>query len=75
MQELLNELFKTGLYVKLLKVGLVSPKIATYRDYFLYVDAQIRTRGIAKTKAFKEAAGFYNVDEKTIRTAYNSLSQ
>jgi len=73
MQELLNSLFDTGLYAKLLKVGLVSPKISTYRDYYLYVDAQITARGISKTKAFKEAAGFYNVDESTIRRAYNSL--
>lgn len=51
MIQLLNTLFENGLYEQLYKSGLISAKLSEYRDIYLYVDAQIKTRGITQENA------------------------
>ena len=73
MIEQLNALFESGLYAKMLKAGLMPVKISTYRDYYLYVDAQVKTRKVSKTQAVKETAAFYNTEERSVWRALKAI--
>lgn len=70
----LNQLFESGLFAKLHKAGLMPSKISTYRDYYLYVDAQMRAKHINKTAAVKECAVFYQIDERAVWRAICAIS-
>lgn len=73
MIEQLNQIFESGLYLQLHKAGLMPSKISNYRDYYLYVDAQIKTRGLSKRKAILEASVIYGIDERIIWRALKAL--
>jgi len=51
----LNKLHDEGTLGELYKAGFLSPKIFMYREIYLWVDAQCRTRNISQEKAIEEA--------------------
>jgi len=69
-----NRLFSSGALNEMFKAGFISSKIFVYRDIFLWVQAQMQTRGISKNKAVFEAQGKFQKDERTIWRAVNSFS-
>lgn len=66
-------LFDTGAMSALYKAGFIGVKPFLYRDIYLFVDAQIQTRGINKTKAVYEAAEKFGKTETTIWNALKSF--
>lgn len=70
---LANTLFDEGIFSALYKAGFITTKIFTYREIYLWVQAQIRTRGIAKNQAVLEAELKFRKDERTIWRALNSF--
>lgn len=74
MLQLLNTLFETGVYDQLYKAGLVSAKLSSYRDIYLYVDAQIKTRGIGKEQAALEAEVIFKISRRTVYRALSAIS-
>lgn len=73
MLQILNTLFETGVFDQLYKAGLISSKLSIYRDIYLYVDAQMKTRGIGKEQAVIEASVTFNCSRPTIYRALSSL--
>lgn len=73
MLELLNNLFDTGMFDKMVRAGIISSKYATYRSIYFYVDAQQKARGIGKEKAVTEAAVVFRVGRTTIYKALDLM--
>lgn len=73
MLQILNTLFETGVFDQLYKAGLISSKLSTYRDIYLYVDAQMKTRGLCKEQAVVAASVQFDVDRRTIYRALAAL--
>lgn len=69
-----NALFDEGVFSELYKAGFVTSKLFTYREIYLWVQAQIQVRGITKNHAVIEAQGKFNKDERTIWRALNSFT-
>jgi hypothetical protein len=69
-----NELFEEGIFSQLYKAGFISDKIFTYREIYLWVSAQMQTRGISKNKAAAEAELKFDKDRATIYRAFKSFS-
>ncbi|MDT3405103.1 hypothetical protein [Mucilaginibacter terrae] len=69
-----NQLFNSGALSEMFKAGFISSKIFTYREIYLWVEAQMQTQGISKNKAVFEAQGHFKKDERTIWRAINSFS-
>lgn len=69
-----NALFDEGIFSELYKAGFVTNKFFTYREIYLWVQAQIQIRGIAKNQAVLEAEAKFNKDERTIWRALNSFT-
>ena len=70
-----NTLFDDGIFSEMYKAGFITAKIFTYREIFLWVQAQMRARGITKNQAVQEAGGKFNKDERTIWRAMNSFEE
>jgi len=70
-----NTLFDDGIFSELYKAGFITAKIFTYREIYLWVQAQIQTRGITKNQAVLEPEGKFNRDERTIWRALNSFEE
>jgi hypothetical protein len=71
---LANTLYSQGALTAMFKAGFINDKIFTYREIYLWVHAQIQTRGLCKNKAVFEAQGKFQKDERTIWRALNSFS-
>lgn len=69
-----NRLFETGAYSDLLNAGFISPKLAVYREIYLYVDAQVKTRDISKTAAALEAEVKFRIGIATVWRALSVFS-
>ena len=69
-----NALFDEGIFSELYKAGFITDKVFTYREIYLWVQAQMQTRGISKNQAVLEAGGKFNRDERTIWRALNCFS-
>ncbi len=69
-----NALFDEGIFSEMYKAGFVTSKFLTYREIYLWVQAQIQTRGIAKNQAVLEAEVKFSKDERTIWRALNSFT-
>jgi hypothetical protein len=69
-----NQLFNSGALSEMFKAGFISPKIFTYREIYLWVEAQMECRGLSKNKAVFEAQGHFKKDERTIWRAVNSFT-
>ena len=71
--QLANTLFDDGVFSALYKAGFITAKIFTYREIYLWVQAQIKARGISKNHAVLEAAIKFAKDERTIWRVLNSF--
>lgn len=69
-----NALFDEGIFSELYKAGFITTKVFVYREIYLWVQAQIQTRGITKNQAVLEAEVKFDKDERTIWRALNSFS-
>ncbi len=73
--QLANTLFDDGIFSALYKAGFITTKVFTYREIYLWVQAQIKTRGITKNQAVLEAEIKFERDERTIWRALNSFDK
>lgn len=69
-----NNLFNQGLLTEMYKAGFITAKIFVYREIYLWVQAQVQTRGISKNQAVLEAEVKFGKDERTIWRAMNSFT-
>lgn len=72
-KKLLLFLFDNEAMTLLYKAGFIGVKPFFYRDVYLWIDAQMQTRGICKTAAVMEAALKFDVTETTIWNAMKSF--
>nr|WP_294796274.1 hypothetical protein [uncultured Mucilaginibacter sp.] len=68
-----NALFDEGIFSEMYKAGFITAKVFTYREIYLWVQAQMQIRGITKNQAVLEAEVKFNKDERTIWRALNSF--
>ena len=73
--QLANTLFDDGVFTALYKAGFITAKLFTYREIYLWVHAQVKTRGISKNQAVQEAAIKFDKNERTIWRALNSFEE
>jgi hypothetical protein len=71
--KLANTLFDDGIFSALYKAGFITTKVFIYREIYLWVQAQVRTRGVTKNQAVLEAEIKFDKDERTIWRALNSF--
>lgn len=71
--QLANTLFDDGIFSTLYKAGFITTKVFTYREIYLWVQAQMKTRGITKHQAVLEAEIKFKKDERTVWRALNSF--
>jgi hypothetical protein len=57
---LANNLFNDGIFSEMYKAGFITDKIFVYREMYLWVEAQLKTRNISKHQTVLEAAGKFN---------------
>lgn len=69
-----NALFDEGIFSELYKAGFITTKVFVYREIYLWVQAQIKTRNVTKNQAVLEAEVKFEKDERTIWRALNSFS-
>jgi hypothetical protein len=69
-----NQLFNQGVFTELYKAGFINAKLFTYREIYLWVQAQMQTRNITKNQAVLEAEIKFEKDERTIWRALNSFN-
>jgi len=70
-----NILFDNGIFSELYKAGFITSKVFIYREIYLWVQAQMQTRGITKRQAVLEAEITFSKDERTIWRALNSFDE
>lgn len=73
--KLANTLFDEGIFSAMYKAGFITYKVFTYREIYLWVHAQVRTRKITKNQAVLEAEIKFMKDERTIWRALNSFEE
>ena len=71
--KLANKLFNDGIFSEMYKAGFITYKIFTYREIYLWVQAQMQTRGLSKRQAVLEAGEKFYKDERTVWRALNSF--
>lgn len=69
-----NALFDEGIFSEMYKAGFITAKVFSYREIYLWVQAQMQIRGITKNQAVLDAELKFNKDERTIWRALNSFS-
>lgn len=72
--QLANSLFDDGVFSAMYKAGFITTKVFTYREIYLWVNAQVQTRSITKNQAVLEAEIKFEKDERTIWRALNCFS-
>jgi hypothetical protein len=72
---LANNLFNNGTISEMYKAGFITDKIFIYREMYLWVHAQMQTRGISKNQAVLEASDKFGRDERTIWRAMNCFEE
>jgi hypothetical protein len=73
--KIVNTLFNDGIFSEMYKAGFITDKIFIYREIYLWVEAQTKTRGISKHQAVLEAAGKFGRDERTVWRALNCFKE
>jgi hypothetical protein len=73
--QLANTLFDDGVFSAMYKAGFITSKIFTYREIYLWVNAQMQVRCITKNQAVLEAEVKFGKDERTIWRALNCFSE
>ncbi|GAB2983998.1 hypothetical protein GCM10027049_21900 [Mucilaginibacter puniceus] len=71
---IVNALFDEGIFSELYKAGFINTKLFIYREIYLWVQAQMQTRGLNKRQAVLEAEVKFEKDQRTIWRALNSFS-
>jgi hypothetical protein len=71
--KLANTLFDDGIFSELFKAGFITAKVFLYREIYLWVHAQIKTRGLSKRQSVLEASVKFDKDERTIWRALESF--
>lgn len=66
-------LFDNGSMSELYKAGFVGTKPFLYRDVYLWIDAQKKTRGISEYSAILQAMDKFDKSENTIRRALKAF--
>ena len=69
-----NDLFDTGIFTAMYKAGLITTKVFVYREIYLWVQAQVQTRGISLNKAVLEAEVKFHKAERTIWRALDTFT-
>jgi hypothetical protein len=69
-----NALFDEGIFSAMYKAGFITTKIFIYREIYLWVQAQVKARGITKNQAVLEAEVKFDKDKRTVWRAMNSFS-
>ena len=69
-----NTLFNQGMLTEMYRSGFITAKIFVYREIYLWVHAQVQSRGISKNQAVLEAEVKFGKDERTIWRAMNSFT-
>ncbi|RYY34591.1 MAG: hypothetical protein EOP46_12915 [Sphingobacteriaceae bacterium] len=69
-----NHLFDDGIFSAMYKAGLITSKVFVYREIYLWVQAQVQTRGISLNKAVLEAEVKFDKAERTIWRALNTFT-
>jgi len=70
-----NTLFEEGTFSAMYKAGFITAKVFLYREIYLWINAQLKTRNITKHKAVLEAEIKFKKDERTIWRALNSFGE
>jgi len=73
--QLANTLYEDGVFSALYKAGFITARVFTYREIYLWVAAQIKTRGISKNQAVLEAEAKFDKNERTIWRVLNSFEE
>jgi hypothetical protein len=68
-----NLLFDEGTFSAMYKAGFITAKVFIYREIYLWIQAQIKTRNLSKRQAVLEAEVKFKKDERTIWRALNSF--
>jgi hypothetical protein len=68
-----NTLFDDGVFSAMYKAGFITTKVFAYHEIYLWVHAQLKTRGVTKNQAVLEAEVKFMKDERTIWRALNSF--
>ncbi|QQL50336.1 hypothetical protein [Mucilaginibacter ginkgonis] len=72
---LANALFDDGVFSELYQSGFITEKIFSYREIYLWIHAQMQTRGLSKNKAVLEAEFKFNKDKRTIWRALQCFNE
>ena len=72
--QIANTLFDDGIFTAMYKAGFITTKVFVYREIYLWIEAQVKTRGITKNQAVLEAEVKFMKDERTIWRALNSFN-
>ncbi len=72
---LANTLFDDGIFSEMYRAGFITGKVFTYLEIYLWVQGQMKTRGITKNQAVLEAGGKFDKDERTIWRALNCFEE
>ena len=70
-----NALFDEGTFSAMYKAGFITTKVFIYREIYLWIQAQIKTRNLSKRRAVLEAEVKFKKDERTIWRALNSFEE
>jgi hypothetical protein len=70
-----NLLFNEGTFSAMYKAGFITSKVFLYREIYLWIQAQIKTRNLSKSQAVHEAELKFRKDERTIWRALNSFEE
>lgn len=70
-----NYLFDQGIFSAMYKAGLITTKVFIYREIYLWVKAQVQTRGISLNKAVLEAEIKFAKAERTIWRAMETFTE
>ena len=68
-----NSLFDEGTFSAMYKAGFITTKVVIYREIYLWIQAQIKTRNLSKRQAVLEAEVKFRKDQRTIWRALNSF--
>jgi hypothetical protein len=71
--KLANTLFDDGIFSELFRAGFITAKVFLYREIYLWVNAQMQTRGLSKRQSVLEASIKFDKDERTIWRALESF--
>ena len=73
--QIANTLFNDGIFSEMYKAGFITDKIFIYREIYLWIQAQLKTRRISKSQVVKEAVSKFDKDERTIWRALNCFEE